>query len=212
MPKAKVSGAAARSEGRAAGAAGAPPSFPSLEADEAEDRAEALRLSAAEAGPALSSALRESALAGAGAGAPPPGPNARVDLSTGALVLLRAVSVSEDLVLEDASVVRAGGWTHAAGGTAQLVARPRSRRAGLPAEDAAVKTCSLCGARMDARWSRNAWTWRCAACEVDLCTACYETARPCEHEYAALPPVAPGGGMPRAPPPPGRPGSRPGWP
>ena len=81
----------------------------------------------------------------------------------------------------------------------------------LPAEDATVKWCSLCPAKMDGRRSRNAWTWRCTPCRVDLCTLCFEggAQRPCAHEYAALPPGGPAGGMPRAPPPPGFPGSRP---
>lgn len=192
-------------------------SAPAAGSDEEAELAEALLRSAADADPELAAALRESAAPHQRAASAAPSPNARVDVATGGIILLLAgVSEAEDLVFEDLTRIRAGAWARGAGGSVEVVApaaaggraAPGSE---LPAEDATVKWCSLCPAKMDGRRSRNAWTWRCAPCRVDLCTLCFEggAQRPCAHEYAALPPGGPAGGMPRAPPPPGFPGSRP---
>ena len=236
-----MSAAAGRS-GRSWRRAALPPHMAELDEDAAlaaalqQSAAEAAAAAAeAAADPDLAAALRLSVRAAPA----PPAPaacaaaggvrqaNARIT-AAGAMELLRAVHASEDLVFEDLSVVPAGAWAAAAGatggaagaGAAVTLLLPSADAAagggqgarGLPAADAAVKWCSLCDARLDSRWSRNAWVFRCADCAVDLCGACYgvEAERPCAHEYEALPPAGAPGGMPRAPAPKGPPGTRPG--
>jgi len=115
----------------------------------------------------------------------------------------------DDLVLEDLSVVPAHSWALDASGTVVVTQGPAPAAAprGLPAPDAAVKWCCACGHVIDGRFNRNAWAWRCAPCQVDLCTPCFEAPRPCTHEYEGLPPGGgAGGARPRGPGRPPKPG------
>lgn len=183
--------------------------------------AEALRLSLADARPG--EAANESGGSALGGGSKLGGgvrggsgarmPNARVN-HLGVIELFAPLTPSADLVLEDGSIVRAGGW-RVDGGVVTVLPAPcgdGSRKRGLPDADAVVKWCSKCHATIDGTFNRNAWAFRCSTCSVDLCGACYnELPRPCAHVYQGLPP---GGGMggrgPPAPPPLGRTGGRPG--
>ena len=137
------------------------------------------------------------------------GPNCHVDLY-GRTVVRRPLAPGEGLTFEDGSRVRSGQFSVGADGVITLLsggdAGGDAPARGLPAEDAQVKWCSKCSACCDGRWSLNAWVFRCDACLVDLCGACYNLPRGCAHEYRG---IAPGGGMGRprpSPPPPGKPG------
>lgn len=137
-------------------------------------------------------------------------PSARIDLSTGDIVLLAGAAPRagiDDLVMEDFSRIAAGRWS--LGPHGRIIVAPDSggggRAVGLPPADALIKYCMSCRATIDGRFTRNAWTWRCALCEIDLCTTCYEGARACGHEYEGLQPGASGPG-PRGPGRPAKPG------
>jgi len=139
-------------------------------------------------------------------------PNARID-ERGNIVLLAGASARagrDSLVLEDLSVIPARAWALGADGRVSVTPSAVEAGAGagaggcgaggLPDASAAVKWFTQCRATIDGRFNRNNWTWRCAACRIDLCSACFGGARPCAHEYAGLMP----GGMGGAAPPPRR--------
>jgi hypothetical protein len=124
-------------------------------------------------------------------------------------VIERIAAVAEELAAAAPTADEAGGGGggDAGGGGGGGGGGAAGGASHLPPATDEFKWCSNCRACIDGRLPKNS-TFRCLACDIDLCSQCYNL-RSCDHDFELLP--AKGGGLygPRGLPPPPPPSSRP---